>query len=173
MLLVESLNKFYCFPSKNNRQVDDSNGSHPYTRVDGLQWSGYECRSGKTIKISGFPKEHKVKLFRVAASGKRTDWVVTNDLAQCSMQEAQEACALRWKIEQFHRELKQLSGVEKCQYRKAGIQGNHITCAVLVCMQLAAIARKTYSTIYKIKGEMLSKYLRQELGSLSVRMKFA
>jgi len=37
MLLVESLNKFYYCPLKNNRQVDDSNGSHPYTRVDGLQ----------------------------------------------------------------------------------------------------------------------------------------
>jgi len=95
MLLVESLNKFYYCPPKSNRQVNGSNGSHPYTRVGGSQWSEHECRSGKTIKIRGFPKEHKVKLFRVAVSDKRTDWVVTNDLAQCSMQEAQEACALR------------------------------------------------------------------------------
>jgi len=89
------------------------------------------------------------------------------------MQEAQEACALRWKIEQFHRELKQLTGVEKCQYRKARIQRNHIACAVLVWIRLAAIARKTCSTIYKIKSEMLSKYLRKELRSPSVRMKLA
>jgi hypothetical protein len=27
---------------------------------------------------------------------------------------------VRWKIEQFHRELKQLTGVEKCQARKEG-----------------------------------------------------
>jgi len=89
------------------------------------------------------------------------------------MQEAQEACALRWKIGQFHRELKQLTGVEKCQCRKAGIQRNHIACAVLVWIRLAAIARKTCSTIYMSKNEMLSKYLRQELRSPSVRMKFA
>ena len=35
-------------------------------------------------------------------------------------------CALRWKIEQFHRELKQLTGIESCQCRRAQIQRNHI-----------------------------------------------
>jgi hypothetical protein len=39
---------------------------------------------GKTIKIKGFPKHHKVKLFRVEVSTHRTDWVVTNDIARDS-----------------------------------------------------------------------------------------
>jgi len=122
------------------------NGSHPYTR-------------------------HKVKLFRVGVSGKRADWVAIKDLAQNFTRAVQNAPALRWKIEQFHREAKQLAGGE-CQCRKAGIQRNHIACAVLVWVRLAAIARKTCTTIYKIKSAMLSKYLRQELLSPSVRMKF-
>jgi len=166
------LGKQYCCPSKNNRQVDDSNGSHPYTRVDGLHWSGYACESGKTIKIRGFPEEHKVQLCRVAVSGKRTDWVVTKGLAQNFMRDVQNACALHWKIEQFHREAKQLTGVEKCQWRKARIQGNHIAYAVLVWVRFAAIARKMCTTIYKIKSAILLKYLRQELLSPSVRMEF-
>jgi hypothetical protein len=58
-----------------------------------------------------------VKLFRVEVSNNRTDWVVTNDLSQDSTQDAQKACALRWKIEQFHREIKQVTGIEKCQCR--------------------------------------------------------
>jgi hypothetical protein len=33
---------------------------------------------------------------------------------------------------EFHRELKQLTGVEACQCRKARIQRNHIACALLV-----------------------------------------
>jgi len=57
MLFFESLEKQYCCPPKNTRQVGDGNGSHPYTR-------------------------HKVKLCRAAVSGKRTDWVVTKELAQ-------------------------------------------------------------------------------------------
>ena len=38
-------------------------------------------------------------------------------------------CGMRWKIEQFHRELKQTTGIEKNQCRKARIQCNHIACA--------------------------------------------
>jgi len=83
-----------------------------------------------------------VELFRVAVSENRTDLAMTNDLTQNSTQDVQNVCALRWKIEQFHRDLKQLSGMEKCQCRKAGIQGNHIACAVLVWVRLAAIAKK-------------------------------
>ena len=173
MLLVESLNKRYYCPLKSNRQVDDSDAQRPYQRVDGLEWSQSELEHGKTIKIKGFPKDHKVKLFRVEVSTNRTDWVVSNDLDQDSTQGVQDACALRWKIEQFHRELKQLTGVEKCQCRKARIQRNHIACAVLVWIRLTAIARKACRTAYQIKQDMLSDYLRQELRSPSVRMALA
>jgi hypothetical protein len=48
----------------------------------------------------------------VVLSTQRTDYVVTNDLAQDNTQVVQEVCGLRWKIEQFHRETKQLTGIE-------------------------------------------------------------
>jgi hypothetical protein len=78
---------------------------------------------------------------------------------------------LRWKIEQFHRELKQLTGVEKCQARKSKIQRNHIICTVLVWIRLTAIAWKAGTNIYRLKREMLSNYLRQELRGPSFSMK--
>ena len=68
MLLIESLNKQYYCPLKNNRQVDDSVNLQSYQRVDSLEWSNEELDQGKAIKIKGFPKQHKVKLFRVAVS---------------------------------------------------------------------------------------------------------
>jgi hypothetical protein len=173
MLFIESLGKFYYCPLKDNRKVDDSGGERPYGRVDSLAWSEWEIVHGKRIKIKDFPKEHKVKLFRVVVYTDRTDWVVTNDLTQHSTQDTQEVCALRWKIEQFHREIKQVTGIEKCQARKARIQRNHIACAVLVWIRLTAIARKTGTTVYQIKQNLLSSYLRQELRSPSVRMAFA
>ena len=92
-----------------------------------------------------------MNLFRVVVSESRTDWVVTNDHAQNSTQVAREVCALRWKIEQSHPEIKQLTGIEKCQCRKARIQRNHIACAVLVWIRLTQIARKTMTTVYQIK----------------------
>ena len=170
MLFIETLGKLYYCPLKSNRLVDDSAGALKYRHVDSLAWSQVELAQGKIIKIRGFPKEHKVKLFRVAVSNNRTDWVVTNDLAQDSTNATQEACGIRWKIEQFHRELKQLTGVEKCQCRKARSQRNHIACAVLVWIRMTAIARKALTNIYSLKKGMLSHYMRQELRSPSVRM---
>jgi hypothetical protein len=170
MLFIESLGKIYYCPLKCNRQVDDSAGVSKYRRVDELVWREWDLEHGKTIKIKGFPKEHKVKLFRVEVSNNRTDWVVTNDQAHGTTSGAQKVCAIRWKIEQFHRELKQLTGVEKCQCRKARSQRNHIACAVLVWIRLTSIARKALTNVYQLKRGMLSEYMRQELRSPSVRM---
>ena len=117
--------------------------------------------------------DYKVKLFRVVVSTHRTDWIVTNDPAQDSSAATQEVCGIRWKIEQFHREVKQLTGIERCQCRKARIQRNHIACAVLVWIRLTDVARKAGQTIYRVKHSLLDNYLRQELRNTAVRMSFA
>jgi hypothetical protein len=126
--------------------------------------------NGKIIKIKGFPKLHKVKVFRVVVFTNGTDWIVTNDLAQNSLDETQEACRIRWKIEQFHRKLKQLTGVEKCPCRKARIQRNHIACAVMVWIRLADVARKAGQAIYRVKRGLMDGHLRQELKNPAVSM---
>jgi hypothetical protein len=174
MLFIESLHKCYYCPLKDNRQVDDTNGEKKtYQRVDSLRWSERELAEGKTIKIKGFPKMHKVKVFRVEVSTHRTDFVVTNDLSQDSTSGTQEVCGWRWKIEQFHREAKQLTGLEQCQCRKARIQRNHIACAFLVWARLAHIARETGQTLYRLKHGLLDDYLRQQLKNPSLKMRLA
>ena len=173
MLHIESLDKHYYCPLKSNRQVDDSNAQLPYQRVDSLQWSDTELRHGKQIKIRGFPKHHKVKLFRVASGNRRTDYVVTNDLSQNDTAVAQQACNQRWKIEQFHRETKQVTGIEGCQCRLARIVRNHIGCAMLVWVRLKTIAYQTDRTIYQVKNGLFSQYLTQQLKTPDIHMKLA
>ena len=173
LFIEETLKKVYYCPLKDNRQVDDSGGTLPYGRVDALKWSEEEKQRGKIVKIKGFPKEHKVKLFRVVLSIQRTDYVVTNDLAQDDTQAVQEVCGLRWKIEQFHRETKQLTGLEGCQCRKARIVRNHIGCAILVWVHLKQVAQETQRTIYRVKHDLLSDYLRLQLKSPTVKMALA
>ena len=63
MLYIEGLDKIYYCPLKCNRRVDDSGGTQPYQRVDSLHWTTNEQQHGKTIKVRGFPKDHKVKVF--------------------------------------------------------------------------------------------------------------
>jgi hypothetical protein len=173
MVFIETLKKIYYCPLKDNRQVDDSGGVQPYQRVDSLQWSEAEKQPGKLIKIKGFPKEHKVKLFRVVLTPQRTDYVVTNDMAQTDTPAVQKVCGLRWKVEQFHRETKQLTGLEGCQCRQARIIRNHIGCAILVWVRLKQVAHETKQTIYQVKHGLLDDYLCQQLRSPSIRMTLA
>ncbi|WGV25559.1 hypothetical protein QI031_28165 [Halotia branconii CENA392] len=72
-------------------------------------------------------------------------------------------CKVRWKVVEFHRELKQLIGIELCQCRKERIQRNHIACAILVWLRLKDLARYTNQTIYQMKHGLLSNYLVQQL----------
>jgi len=173
MLAIEKFEKFYYCPLKDNRQVDDSGGVRAYQRIDNLTWTSQEQRHGKVIKIKGFPADHKVKVFRVVLSTQRTDYVVTNDMAQNKVKVVQEVCGFRWKVEQFHRETKQVTGLENCQCRKARIVRNHIGCAILVWVRLKQVAHETQRTIYQVKHQLLDDYLCQQLKSPSVQMRLA
>jgi len=72
MLKIEDLGRIYYCPLKVNRKVDDSGGTEKYKQIQQLEWSDDELKQGKIVKINGFPKEHKVKLFRVAVTSNRT-----------------------------------------------------------------------------------------------------
>jgi len=173
MLLIGGMKKtFYC-PLKSNRQVDDSGAEQPYRRVDALSWSKHELERGKLVKIKGFPKDYKVKLFRVVVSSNRTEWIVTNDLSQDSTRDARKVRGVRWKIEEFHREAKQLTGIEGCQCRAGRIQRNHVACALLVWSRLKHLAYQSGQTIYRIKRGLLHDYLVQQLKNPSVEMVLA
>lgn len=169
LLQIEGYGKIYYCPLKNNRQVDDSGGTQPYRRLDSLAWSAAEQQHGKLIKIKGFPAQHKVKVFRVVLSTQRTDYVVTNEIAQDNVEVVQDVCGFHWKVEQFHRETKQLTGLESCQCRKARIVRNHIGCAILVWGRLKQVAYQTQRTIYQVKHGLLDDYLRQQLKAPTIK----
>lgn len=170
MALIEKLGKVYYCPLKRNRLVDDSGGVEKYKPIEQLIWSTQERRRGKLIKIKNFPKNKKVKLFRVTVSTDRTDYIATNDLSQNSTDEVQQVNAIRWKIEEFHREVKQMTGIESCQCRKARIQRNHIACAILVWTHLRRLAALTAQSVYQLKQQWLSECLVEELKHPSISM---
>lgn len=163
MLYIDNLGKIYYCPLKRNRLVDDTGGEQDYQRIEKLSWHETELKQGKIIKIKKFPGAKRVKLFRVTVSTNRTEFIVTNDSSQNSTKVVQQVYNIRWKVEEFHRELKQLTGVESCQCRKGRIQRNHISCAILVWFRLKALAYKKGQTVYQIKHSLLSNYLIEQL----------
>ena len=174
MLHIEREGKLYYCPIQDNRQVDEGAGKPiNYQRADSLCWTEEEKAHGKNVHVKDFPKGHRLQLFRLVVSTERTDYVVTNDLTQNSTAETQQVCAIRWQIEQLHREVKQTTGLERCQCRVGRIQRNHIACAMLVWCRFKELAYKTGRTVYQIKFGQLSDYLIHQLKSPSVKMALA
>ena len=80
MFLIEDLGKIYYCPLKKNRLVDDTGGIEKYKFLKKMEWKELEIEQGKVIKIKGFPRDKKVKLFLLIVSANRTEYVVINDL---------------------------------------------------------------------------------------------
>ncbi len=140
MLFIGDLGKKYYCPVKTNRLARKAGTTEYYNNISKLDWTEEELTTGKPIRLKGMPRDYAMKLFRVPISTNRTDYVATNDHSQHCTDDTQKVCAMRWYIEQFHRELKQLTGIEKCQCRKQRIQRNHVACAILVWARLKQIA---------------------------------
>ena len=110
--LVHRLALTFYTTLKSNRLVS-LNKEDGYIHLDEIEWSSEQLKQGMIVKLKKVP--FKVKLFKLVATNGDIDWVITNDLDSTSTaQVAQEANDVRWEVEQFHRELKQLTGSEKC-----------------------------------------------------------
>lgn len=173
MLLIEEYGKVYYCPLKSNRLINETGVAKDYHAADSLTWSRWEQFYGKAVHLKDFPQGHRVQLFRLPFSSERTDYVVTNDTAPRTFQDAQEASALRWKVEQFHREAKQLTGLQDCQCRKERIQKNHIACAMLTWVLLKKIADRTQQTLYQVKHNLLKNYMIEFLKHPLSQLRFA
>jgi hypothetical protein len=151
--------KFVC-PIRSNRQILDywSNPDHPkYRAVKELPWDNSALTNGAKAKLKACSLE--LKLFRLMVHPDRTDFIITNDNEViCTSEDATKACIFRWKIEQYHREVKQVTGISKCQARKAKAQRKHIITAILAWIVLHAQAIAKGVTIYAVKNEPLLKF---------------
>ena len=170
---IEKLSKIYYVPLKRNRLVNDTNGIHPHQQVKDLSWTQAETRQGKRVHINKFPKGHQVKLFRIASSTGGTEYIATNDLSQSDADATKQEYCVRWKIEQLHREIKQVTGISDCQCRKLRAQRNHIACCFQVWVCLSRTARALGKTIYDVKDSLLDDYMRYQLSNPAIIFKTA
>lgn len=157
---INSLGKFFYCPIKSNRLSKELD-SHHYAHISQLEWGNGDSQSGKFIKIKELNMD--VKAYKVTVSTNRTDYVLTNDLGDLSVEQIQNKQKMRWNIESLHRETKQLTGIEQCQCRKAASQRTHIFCAMLVWNKIKETAYDTYISAYQVKFLPLRNYLTNEL----------
>jgi hypothetical protein len=114
-----------------------------------------------------------VQLCRVVVSTHRTDDSVPNALSQAATAATQEACGYRWKMAPWHRDSKQVPGLERGQCRQARLQRHHSGGALLGWVRLKALAAHTGRTVYQLTHGLLDDYLMQQRRNPSLRMVLA
>ncbi len=129
-----------------------------YIHVQEIEWTDDVNKNGLWVKLKELP--FKVRLFKLVAPNGNIDWVITNCPERTTTTEVvQKKNKVRWKIEQFHREVKNLAGSEKCQSRKARSQRNHIAYCYQAWLSLQVSASQMKQTVYALKTSLIDQYL--------------
>jgi hypothetical protein len=159
--LIHRLGLVFFTTLKENRLVSLSKEAG-YVHLDQIEWTPERLQNGVIVKLKEVP--FKVRLFKLVATNGDIDWVITNGSEETlTTQVAQNANDVRWQVEDLHRGLKQLTGSEKCQCRKARSQRNHLACCYHAWLSLKVIAILLNKTLYETKTDLLRDYLRAEL----------
>ena len=159
--LIQRLNLIFFTTLKENRLVSLSK-EDGYIHLDQIEWTPERLQQGVLVKLKEVP--FKVRLFKLVATNGDIDWVITNCPDETvTAQVAQDANDVRWQVEELHRGLKQLTGSEKCQCRKARSQRNHLACCYHAWLSLKVKAKHLNKTLYQVKADLLRDYLRAEL----------
>lgn len=177
-------NKYLC-NMKSNRKCWDINKDYSNTDKNlnnkpesfrDMDWSSnqgkIDLQKGKTIRIKDFPANSHLKLFKITVSKDRTDYIVTNDLTINSPLVIKSVNGMRWNIESFNREIKQTTGIEACECRKARSQRTHINLALRAWIFLKQQARKLKTTIYQLKQNQLDNYYKTTMKNPTLKFEW-
>jgi SRSO17 transposase len=154
--LIAVLNMVFFAPIKDNRLVSLSKEGG-YIHLQDIDWTPDRLHNGVMVKLKELP--FKVRLFKIVATNGDIDWIITNSPDSLDAQAVADMNARRWPIEQFHRELKQLTGSEKCQCRKARSQRNHLGYCYLAWLALKVRASQLHLTLYQVRQSIFDDFL--------------
>ncbi|MBL9029331.1 MAG: transposase [Caedimonas sp.] len=103
-----------------------------------------------------------ITVFRFVAKNGRTDYIATNR-ENPSRDRIETIIKARWKIEVYHRELKQTCGLERCQSRTGRAQRNHIFLAISAWIQKYKRRLVEGISFYQQKWEVIKNDISREI----------
>lgn len=163
--LIAFLKMVFFAPIKDNRLVSLS-CEQGYIHLQDIDWTPHRLQNGVTVKLKELP--FLVRLFKIVATDGDIDWIITNCPDPIDAQVVSDQNAQRWPIEQFHRELKQLTGSEKCQCRKARSQRNHLGYCYLAWLSLKVRATDLHLSLYQVRQRIFDDFLTTALRQPSI-----
>jgi len=159
--LIIRLGLYFVTTLKSNRMVSLT-AEGGYIHLQDLVWAADSLEHGLSVKLKELP--FRGQLFKVVALNGDIESVITNHpQPELTTHDVQSKNAVRWQIEQLHRELKQLTGSEQCPCRKARSQRNHLGCCYPAWLTLRLHANPLQQSLYAVQQALFSDYLRAEL----------
>jgi hypothetical protein len=135
---------------QNNRSVDpDGEGNRQISEID-------IPPAGRQVHLKGYGW---VKVFRTVGKDGDAEYWATSCLDMPLADQDQLADAA-WQIEIYHRGLKQHTGVEQSQHRKAKAQRTHIGLAIRAFLRLEAHRLRTGTSWFDAKLSIIRDAVR-------------
>jgi len=132
---------------KENRMVNETQGI--YLHVSALDWTKKQVRK---VWLKGFGF---VLVARIVFKNGDTRYLATNDLKLTDYEKLSHESKQRWIIEEFHRGIKQTTGIEKCYSILKKSQLTHIFACFVAFVRLEFQRLKTKISWYEQKAQKI------------------
>jgi hypothetical protein len=154
----QDLQKLFIFGIKANRCValtkqDAESGQ--YQQVNTLVWNDGAANTVYLKDIS-FPVQLLKKVFTNEDGSTGTLYLVTNDLS-IDADRIYEVYQKRWRIEEFHKSIKQNASLSKSPTKTIKTQCNHLFASMIAYCKLELLKVKTSMNHFAIKQKLLLK----------------
>ncbi len=155
-LITRKLEWHFICNLKSNRQVSISQGN--YISIADLGLTDKQVRK-VWLKEYGF-----VLVCKIVTTDGDIKYLATDDLGLTEYDKFTNHFQNRWKIEEFHRGIKQTTGIEKCYSIKATSQKTHIYAAFTAFIKLEKKRVNEHISWYELKAQInrraTSSYLK-------------
>lgn len=143
-LIVKELRLNFICSLKSNRKVSVTKGI--YVSISDLPLTNKQVRK-VYLKEYGY-----IMVCKLVDKNGDITYLGTNDLALTDYDSYTEHFDHRWKIEEFHRGIKQTTGIEKCSATKASSQKTHIFASFVAFVKLETARVKEQISWYEQKA---------------------
>jgi hypothetical protein len=158
--LIRTLGWTWLCRLKSNRQVRVAGGAPQAISTVAL------AESGCVVYLPGYGL---IRVFRVVARNGDTDYWATSDLEMDALTRLKYG-EFSWRIEEYHRGLKQFCGVEGCQARRAKAQRHHIGLSIRAFLRMECHCFALGRSWFQAKLDVIRLAVRTYLANPSMRL---
>ena len=151
--LIRSLGWIWLTRLKENRLVNPDRSGNRAVKEIAI------AESGSVVHLKEYGM---IKVFKMVARDGDIEYWATNDLQMDELKRIKYANEA-WTIENFHRGIKQFSGIERCQARSRRAQRNHIGLALRAFLRLEVHSYKSGVSWFEAKTSIIREAVRAYL----------